>query len=146
MSPNTIIQDVRRHPWTALVLLLIVIHTATAVHASDSDGDGVEDEIDLFPDDPYEWEDFDSDGVGDNMDPDDDNDGVNDTADAYPNNPGESVDNDGDGTGDNADLDDDTCPTSMVCRQGFYPGDGILDSIEEAVSYTHLTLPTIYSV
>ena len=131
MCPNHIITTVMRFQRTALVLLLIVIHTATTVHAIDSDGDGVEDEIDLFPDDPYEWEDFDSDGVGDNMDPDDDNDGVNDTADAYPNNPGESVDNDGDGTGDNADLDDDTCPTSMVCRQGFYPGDGILDSIEE---------------
>ena len=96
----------------------------------DDDGDGIGDDVDLFPNDPFEWEDSDSDGLGDNTDLDDDNDGVNDTDDAYPNDPSESGDNDGDGTGDNADSDDDTCPTAMVCGEGFYPGDGVTDSIE----------------
>ena len=90
----------------------------------DDDGDGVGDDVDLFPNDPFEWEDSDSDGLGDNTDLDDDNDGVDDTDDAYPNDPTESGDNDGDGTGDNADSDDDTCPTAMVCGEGSTRGWG----------------------
>ena len=41
----------------------------------DRDGDGVENDKDVFPDDPQEWSDNDQDGTGDNADPDDDNDG-----------------------------------------------------------------------
>jgi len=44
----------------------------------DSDGDGVADDADRFPDDPAEWADLDSDGTGDNADPDDDGDGMPD--------------------------------------------------------------------
>jgi hypothetical protein len=41
---------------------------------SDFDGDGVADHLDLFPDDPAESADNDSDGTGNHADPDDDND------------------------------------------------------------------------
>lgn len=51
---------------------------------TDSDGDGVMDDEDAFPDDPYEWQDTDGDGIGDNADTDDDNDGVPDNEDAFP--------------------------------------------------------------
>src|SRR5690606_10209927 len=40
----------------------------------DTDGDGYNDEVDVFPSDPNEWADLDSDGVGDNADPDRDGD------------------------------------------------------------------------
>ena len=40
----------------------------------DRDGDGTLDYQDAFPDDPGEWLDTDSDGIGNNADPDDDND------------------------------------------------------------------------
>lgn len=52
-------------------------------------------------------DDFDSDGIADEIDTDDDNDGVPDALDAFPMNANESVDTDGDGTGNNADTDDD---------------------------------------
>jgi hypothetical protein len=42
----------------------------------DNDGDGVRDADDLFPQDPNEWADLDSDGTGDNSDPDRDGDGI----------------------------------------------------------------------
>jgi len=82
----------------------------------DSDGDRCSNEVDLFPNDPNECYDNDSDGVGDNADLDDDNDGVEDSQDAFPLDPLESSDFDQDGTGDNADLDDDN--------------DGVEDSID----------------
>ena len=62
---------------------------------------------------------------------DSDGDGVEDSLDAFPADPTEWTDTDNDGLGNNSDTDDD--------------GDGYLDTIE-AVSYTHLTLPTIRSV
>ncbi len=46
----------------------------------DKDGDGVNNEDDIFPEDPKEWDDTDSDGIGDNEDTDDDNDGYSDEA------------------------------------------------------------------
>jgi parallel beta-helix repeat protein len=58
----------------------------------DSDLDGHRDEMDIFPLDPTEWEDFDGDGVGDN-------------GDAFPFDPDEWSDQDGDGIGDNSDMD-----------------------------------------
>ena len=75
----------------------------------DSDGDGVEDLLDLYPDDPLESADSDNDGVGDNADvfPDDpaeqldtDSDGVGDNADAFPEDPTRTTDSDGDGFAD----------------------------------------------
>ncbi|OED36933.1 hypothetical protein AB833_25250 [Chromatiales bacterium (ex Bugula neritina AB1)] len=47
--------------------------------------------------------DFDGDGISDDVDPDDDNDGVEDINDAFPYDPLESGDSDGDGIGDNSD-------------------------------------------
>jgi hypothetical protein len=41
----------------------------------DKDDDGYDDAIDIFPDNPAEWNDTDEDGLGDNEDIDDDNDG-----------------------------------------------------------------------
>ncbi len=78
-----------------------------AVSESDTDGDGVPDAGDAFPDDPNEWVDTDSDGIGNNADTDDDGDGVSDTEDAFPLDSSESVDTDGNGIGNNADPDDD---------------------------------------
>jgi hypothetical protein len=45
----------------------------------DNDGDGVDNSIDAFPDDAYEWLDTDSDGIGNNADTDDDGDGMPDS-------------------------------------------------------------------
>ena len=45
----------------------------------DMDADGCLDEVDIFPEDSRECSDFDGDGEGDNLDPDDDNDGWADT-------------------------------------------------------------------
>ena len=105
---------------------------------ADSDGDLVNDNLDVFPLDPLESMDTDSDGVGNNADLDDDNDtlpdsveiangtdplladsdgdGINDNADIFPLNIEESLDTDSDGIGNNADDDDDN--------------DGILDTVE----------------
>ena len=44
------------------------------VFRADADGDGIEDDLDLFPDDAAESSDNDDDGIGDNADDDDDND------------------------------------------------------------------------
>ena len=73
----------------------------------DADDDGFYDYEDVFPNDPNENLDTDSDGIGNNADPDDDNDGINDTDDAFPLDADESSDNDNDSIGDNADPDDD---------------------------------------
>lgn len=68
----------------------------------DSDGDGIEDGSDAFPNDPTEWLDTDSDGIGNNADTDDDNDQMQDSVElAYGFNPldpadaAEDADNDG---------------------------------------------------
>ena len=50
--------------------------------APDSDGDGVPDDQDAFPEDPTEWDDTDSDGIGNNADTDDDGDGILDVEEA----------------------------------------------------------------
>ena len=71
----------------------------------DSDGDGFVDAADAAPDDPGDWFDADTDGIGDNADADDDNDGVPDADDAFPLDAGEWADADQDGIGDNADPD-----------------------------------------
>jgi len=79
----------------------------------DTDGDGINDNIDAFPNDPDEWLDTDNDGIGNNTDTDDDGDGVIDEDDAFPLDANESLDTDNDGIGNNTDTDDD--------------GDGVID-------------------
>ena len=75
----------------------------------DSDGDGVRDNLDAFPNNPFEDSDSDGDGVGDNSDvfpndpsesEDTDRDGVGDNSDQFPLNPNEISDADSDGVGD----------------------------------------------
>jgi hypothetical protein len=80
--------------------------------AYDSDSDGVDNLLDAFPEDPYEWNDTDLDHIGDNADTDDDNDGFNDTveiaAGSDPQNPRSyPKDSDRDGKLDYLDEDDD---------------------------------------
>ncbi len=71
----------------------------------DRDGDGYADSWDDFPDDPLERADNDSDGIGDNADPDDDNDGTPDAEDPYPRLAYFGIDTDGDGIPDQEDSD-----------------------------------------
>ena len=74
---------------------------------TDSDGDYILDFFDIFPDNSFEWSDYDKDGIGDNADTDDDNDGILDREDSFPLDSRETIDTDNDGIGDNADTDDD---------------------------------------
>jgi hypothetical protein len=78
--------------------------------------------------------DSDSDGIGDNADPDDDNDGVEDSNDAFPLDPYESEDSDDDGIGDNADSDDDNDGISDEVENA-HPngGDGNNDSVSDSI-------------
>ena len=77
----------------------------------DRDQDGVDDSVDLNPDDPVAGRDSDGDGLPDvcdsaclsagyTEDDDDDNDNVDDASDAFPLDPSETRDTDGDGVGD----------------------------------------------
>ncbi|AOW76582.1 hypothetical protein A3Q34_06740 [Colwellia sp. PAMC 20917] len=85
---------------------------------TDDDNDGVHDEDDDFPFDPFETLDSDNDSIGNNYDNDDDNDGVNDEDDAFPYDASEWLDTDEDGIGDNSDPDID--------------GDGVLNESDIA--------------
>lgn len=125
---NTLLRDM-------ILVSILCIFTGCAAPENgvdlvlDLDGDGVEDSLDLFPQDASESKDFDSDGVGDNSDTDDDNDGLTDLDEAsigtnqflddsdndgvldgndrFPLDANESLDFDLDGIGDNSDSDDD---------------------------------------
>ena len=101
----------------------------------DDDNDGLNDEFDPFPLDPYEQVDTDSDGVGDNgdncpsvgnadqlnsdtdslgneCDPDDDNDGLTDAEELALGTNSILPDTDGDGWSDKEEADEDTDPLS----------------------------------
>ena len=81
---------------------------------TDSDRDGIPDSDDAFKDDPTEYLDTDSDGIGNNIDTDDDEDGTPDSTDAFPLDKSETTDTDSDGFGNLYDSDDD--------------GDGVADT------------------
>jgi len=81
--------------------------TGNILSATDYDNDGYENSIDAFPNNPNEWLDTDSDGIGNNADNDDDDDGVEDSLDLFPLDRMEWTDFDLDGIGDNSDNDDD---------------------------------------
>jgi hypothetical protein len=66
----------------------------------DDDNDGIPDNTDAFPYNPYEWSDMDDDGIGDNCDCDTDGDGVYNDVDAFPMNPLAHTDTDEDGMPD----------------------------------------------
>ena len=96
----------------------------------DSDGDGYKNLIDAFPSDPAEWQDTDSDGIGNNADNDDDGDGYTDDIEIeagtdplsgqdYP------LDTDGDDVLDHLDEDDDGdgIPDDWELEYGFDPRD-----------------------
>ena len=93
------------------VLILTSFSSTSEINLldADRDNDGVVDGLDVFPDDPSEWEDSDFDGMGDNSDVfpqdgtetlDSDGDGIGDNSDVFPENPSQQVDSDGDGYGD----------------------------------------------
>ena len=77
-----------------------------------SDSDGYGDDCDAFPTDPAEWLDTDSDGIGNNADPDDDNDGLSDIdeVDIHGTDP-LNPDTDGDGYNDKREIDKGSSPT-----------------------------------
>ncbi|MGB0369934.1 MAG: G8 domain-containing protein [Opitutales bacterium] len=70
----------------------------------DSDSDWVPDIYDAFPDDATEWADTDTDGEGDNTDPDIDNDTYVNAVDGLPYDDSDHIDSDGDGFGDLVDV------------------------------------------
>ena len=134
---------------------------------------------DNFPNNPLEWLDSDTDGIGNNADLDDDNDGWSDFDEIncsfeentyHTENPlsmPRDIDSDGicdfiDGDDDNdgwSDIDEEKC---TLASESLYDIEDVLSYPEDtdndgncneldldddgAVSYTHLTLPTIYSV
>jgi hypothetical protein len=116
IEPDRIPERMRNFVGALALTNTACIATVTAV--VDSDGDGYSDDRDAFPNDPTEWLDTDSDGVGNNADTDDDGDGVPDGSDDFRLDASETTDTDGDGIGDNADTDDD--------------GDGFSDAAEIA--------------
>nr|AIF13439.1 RCC1 domain-containing protein [uncultured marine group II/III euryarchaeote KM3_62_D04] len=98
---------------------------------TDTDGDTICDDLDVFPNDPDEWDDTDGDGVGDN-------------GDDFPDDANETTDTDGDGIGDNGDPDADDdgwsnteeglCLTDWLDNTsvpGDIDGDGICDAQEQ---------------
>ncbi|HUH04879.1 MAG TPA: OmpA family protein [Kofleriaceae bacterium] len=101
----------------------------------DRDGDGIKDDVDMCPDDPEDFDDFeDEDGC---PDPDNDQDGILDEDDQCPNEPedkdgfededgcpeGNEFDRDGDGILD----EDDQCPDDPEDLDGFEDEDGCPD-------------------
>ena len=130
----------------------------------DADGDGVVDTFDNGTGDHggnfTAPEDTDGDGTPDFLDTDSDNDGIDDTTESGLPTPG--PDNDGDGIADNiapnsyGDTDGIISDTStdLANQSGDTTEVGFREVLVEAdlvtvktpVSYTHLTLPTIYSV
>ena len=120
--------------YKCILLMTLVLLTACNEkdNEPDADGDGIADKIDIFPNDPTEFEDSDNDGVGDNKDAfpfnasensDSDGDGLGDMADLFPYDSKERVDTDGDGFGDNSD----NCFLLYNPKQNDHNNDGLGD-------------------
>ncbi|BBO85475.1 hypothetical protein DSCO28_60410 [Desulfosarcina ovata subsp. sediminis] len=88
--------------------------------STDRDGDNVPDVLDALPEDPTEWADNDSDGIGDNADSDDDNDGMPDQweseygLDPYTDDAG--LDADGDGVSNLEEYEAQTDPVASMAN------------------------------
>lgn len=93
----------------------------------DTDGDHARDNIDSFPLDAGEWQDTDSDNVGNNADLDDDNDGLSDEDElfVFGTNP-LSVDTDADGLSDGEEV---ALGTNVV--RADTDSDGVVDSADD---------------
>ena len=85
-------------------------HVSYSLASPDSDGDGYVDSEDVFPSDADEWQDTDSDGIGNNSDNDDDNDGLTDAKESEYGTDPLVADSDGDGDSDLDELDYGTNP------------------------------------
>ena len=127
------------------------------VNPVDTDGDGIDDFLDLDSDDdgiPDTVEAFPTAGYttndGDVTNDDSDGDGILDVFDSSIGHAGDFTtpeDTDSDGTPDFRDTDSDNDGIDDIVESGLTlsGNDANMDGID-AVSYTHLTLPTIYSV
>ncbi|MCB2148048.1 MAG: PKD domain-containing protein [Deltaproteobacteria bacterium] len=116
--------------------------------STDVDGDNVPDVLDLFPNDPTEWADNDSDGTGNNQDPDDDNDGMTDVWEiTYGLDPlinDSALDADGDGVTNLAEFQADTNPTTAPAN--IAPDAPVIDSVTqiERVGLTPVLVSGLY--
>ena len=101
--------------------------------STDVDGDNVPDVLDRFPNDPNEWADNDSDGTGDNQDPDDDNDGMTDVWEiTYGLDPlinDSALDADGDGVTNLAEFQADSNPTTAPANTA--PDAPVIDGVAQ---------------
>jgi hypothetical protein len=122
---------------TASVMVSVLKSSST-----DVDGDLVPDVLDVFPNDPSEWADNDSDGIGDNQDADDDNDGMSDswelTYGLDPLTDDAQLDADGDGISNVDEYQADSDPTAA-------PGNNSPDApvIEEVVQVERVSLTPV---
>jgi len=105
----------------------------------DTDGDGVSDIHDAFDNDPDEWFDADSDGIGNNADDDDDNDGI---PDIWERNNGNNVFDAAD-AGNDGDTDGLTSLQEYQAgtdpRNSDTDGDSVLDGVDNCPVVTNLS-------
>lgn len=110
----------------------------------DADGDGVSDDQDVFPNDPDEWLDTDSDGIGNNADTDDDGDGMPDDWEARYDGLDPLVDDadedmDGDGVSNHEEYNAGTDPTEPPESPNTVPEKPVLQSPADNAAAVSLT-------
>jgi hypothetical protein len=134
-----------------ICIILASLILAGCLKAPDTDGDGRRDPIDVFPEDPYDWDDSDGDGIGDNAEndagtnprsPDTDGDGYLDDVDLDPLDASISIDSDGDSYHDGIDVfPDNASEWADTDKDGY--GDNS-DKFPEDAKY-HTSIPKILS-
>lgn len=148
-------QFVNRKMTIKKILTIFIVLTSLilsgCLKAPDTDGDGRRDPIDVFPEDPYDWDDSDGDGIGDNAEndagtdprsPDTDGDGFQDNIDLDPLNANISIDSDGDSYHDGIDVfPDNASEWADTDKDGY--GDNS-DKFPEDAKY-HTYIPKILS-